>query len=209
MALYARVSSDRQDVDLSVAAQLRALRDHARKNDYIVVREYVDEAESGRIADRPEFSKMIDAASKAEAPFKEILVWKFSRFTRKREHAVAFKSLLRRKGVRVVSITEQADDSPTGKLLEGIIESVDEFYSENLAQEVLRGMREAALSGLLGFQLLTLRLQPRHGSGWSEEAPYTGARPGRLPHRESASSTWPRPATAWWPSPAPSTTRAS
>ena len=61
-----------------------------------------------------------------------MLVWKFSRFTRKREHAVAFKSLLRRKGVRVVSITEQADDSPTGKLLEGIIESVDEFYSENL-----------------------------------------------------------------------------
>ena len=74
VALYARVSSDRQDVDLSVAAQLRALRDHARKNDYIVVHEYVDEAESGRIADRPEFSKMIEAASKAEAPFKEILI---------------------------------------------------------------------------------------------------------------------------------------
>ena len=47
-ALYARVSSDRQDVDLSVAAQLRALRDHARKNNYMIVREYVDEAESGR-----------------------------------------------------------------------------------------------------------------------------------------------------------------
>ena len=44
----------------------------------------------------------------------------------------------------MVSITEQADDSPTGKLLEGIIESVDEFYSEDLAQEVTRGMREAA-----------------------------------------------------------------
>ena len=146
-ALYARVSSDRQDVDLSVAAQLRALRDHARKNGYIVAREYVDEAESGRIADRPEFRKMIDAASKTNAPFREILVWKFSRFTRKREHAVAFKSMLRRKGVRVVSITEQADDTPTGKLLEGIIESVDEFYSENLAQEVTRGMREAASRG--------------------------------------------------------------
>ena len=146
-ALYARVSSDRQDVDLSVAAQMRALRDYARKNGYLVAREYVDEAESGRIADRPEFRKMIDAATKTNAPFREILVWKFSRFTRKREHAVAFKSLLRRKGVRVISITEQADDTPTGKLLEGIIESVDEFYSENLAQEVLRGMREAASRG--------------------------------------------------------------
>ena len=146
-ALYARVSSDRQDVDLSVAAQLRALRDYAEKNNYVVTREYIDEAESGRVADRPEFRKMLDAATADDAPFAQILVWKFSRFTRKREHAVAFKSMLRRRGVRVVSITEHADDSPTGKLMEAIIESVDEFYSANLAEEVTRGMREAASRG--------------------------------------------------------------
>ena len=75
-ALYARVSSDRQDVDLSIAAQLRALRDYAEKHDYLVAREYVDEAESGRIADRPQFQKMLNEAAKPEAPFKEILVWK-------------------------------------------------------------------------------------------------------------------------------------
>ncbi len=147
VALYARVSSDRQDVDLSVAAQLRALRDYAAKHGYVVAQEYVDEAESGRVADRPQFRRMLEAASRPDAPFQEILVWKFSRFTRKREHAVAFKSMLRRRGVRVVSITEHADDSPTGKLMEAIIESVDEFYSENLAQEVTRGMREAASRG--------------------------------------------------------------
>ena len=146
-ALYARVSSDRQDVDLSVAAQLRALRDYAEKNGYVVAREYVDEAESGRVADRPQFREMIEEGSKPKAPFEVILVWKFSRFTRKREHAVAFKAQLRRKGIRVVSITEQAEDNATGRLLEGIIESVDEYYSENLAQEVVRGMREAASRG--------------------------------------------------------------
>ncbi len=90
---------------------------------------------------------MIEEGSKPKAPFEVILVWKFSRFTRKREHAVAFKSQLRRKGIRVVSITEQAEDNATGRLLEGIIESVDEYYSENLAQEVVRGMREAASRG--------------------------------------------------------------
>ena len=146
-ALYARVSSDRQDVDLSVSAQLRALKDYARANGYSVARQYIDEAESGRVADRPQFREMIEEDSQPKAPFEVILVWKFSRFTRKREHAVAFKSMLRRKGVRVVSITEHADDSPTGKLMEAIIESVDEFYSENLAQEVVRGMREAASRG--------------------------------------------------------------
>ena len=146
-ALYARVSSDRQDVDLSVSAQLRALKDYAKANGYSVAREYVDEAASGRVADRPQFREMIEEGSQPNSPFREILVWKFSRFTRKREHAVAFKSMLRRKGIRVVSITEHADDSPTGKLMVAIIESVDEFYSENLAQDVVRGMREAALRG--------------------------------------------------------------
>ena len=146
-ALYARVSSDRQDVDLSVSAQLRALKEYAKANGYSVAREYIDEAESGRVADRPQFREMIEEGSKPKAPFEVILVWKFSRFTRKREHAVAFKSQLRRKGIRVVSITEQAEDNATGRLLEGIIESVDEYYSENLAQEVVRGMREAASRG--------------------------------------------------------------
>ena len=146
-ALYARVSSDRQDVDLSVAAQLRALRDYAERSGFVVAREYIDEAESGRIANRPQFQRMLDDARAPDAPFQEILVWKFSRFTRKREHAVAFKSMLRRRGIRVTSITEHADDTPTGKLMEAIIESVDEFYSENLAQEVIRGMREAASRG--------------------------------------------------------------
>ena len=73
-ALYARVSSNRQDVDLSVAAQHRALRDYARENGYVVAREYVDEAESGRVADRPQFKKMIDTASNANAPFREIFI---------------------------------------------------------------------------------------------------------------------------------------
>ena len=118
---------------------------------------------------------MLDAASADDAPFEEILVWKFSRFTRKREHAVAFKSMLRRRGIRVISITEHADDTPTGKLMEAIIESVDEFYSENLAQEVTRGMREAASRGLLGLQPHALRLPQGPHPGRGEEAPQAGA----------------------------------
>ena len=53
-----------------MSAQLRALRDYAEKNGYLVAHEYVDEAESGRIADRPEFRKMIDAASRPTPPFR-------------------------------------------------------------------------------------------------------------------------------------------
>ena len=73
-ALYARVSSDRQDVDLSVAAQLRALRNYAETGGYLVACEYVGEAESGRIADRPQFRKRLEGASRPNAPFHEILM---------------------------------------------------------------------------------------------------------------------------------------
>ena len=145
--LYVRVSSDKQDVELSLSAQLRHLREHAGSNQYAIVGEYVDEPESGRTSARPRFQEMIAEARRPSKPFDTILVWKYSRFARNREDSVVYKSLLKRHGVRVVSITEPFQDTPTGRLMEAIIESLDEFYSANLAQEIVRGMRESASRG--------------------------------------------------------------
>ena len=145
--MYARVSSDRQDVDLSISAQLKALQEYADRNGYHVVSEYVDEAESGLSIDRPGFKAMIGAARQTTPPFRVILVWKLSRFARNREDSIIYQSLLRKQGVQVVSINEPVEDTPSGRLLEGIIEVIDEFYSANLSQDVLRGMRECASRG--------------------------------------------------------------
>ena len=147
VALYARVSSEKQDVELSISAQLKALREYADKNGHAVVKEFVDEAESGKTTARPAFLEMISAARRSQKPFNLILVWKYSRFARSREDSIVFKTKLRKNGVRVVSITEPAEDTPTGKLLEAMIESLDEFYSANLGEEVTRGMRESASRG--------------------------------------------------------------
>ena len=146
-ALYARVSSEKQDVDLSISAQLKALREYATRNGHEVVKEYVDEAESGKTTARPAFREMISAARRSQKPFDLILVWKYSRFARSREDSIVFKTMLRKNGIRVISISEPAEDTPTGKLLEAMIESLDEFYSANLGEEVTRGMRESASRG--------------------------------------------------------------
>lgn len=146
-AIYARVSSERQDVDLSISAQLKALREYAERNGCLVVKEFVDEAESGRSIDRPGFKAMIAASRQSIPPFKVILVWKLSRFARNREDSIIYKSLLRKHGIQVVSINEPVEDTPSGRLLEGIIEVIDEFYSANLSQDVVRGMRENASRG--------------------------------------------------------------
>ena len=146
-AIYARVSSDSQDVDLSISAQLRALRDYAAKHECEVVREFVDEAESGRTASRPAFKELIALARTHQPPFEAVLVWKLNRFARSRVDSVTYKTLLKSKGIKVISINEPLDDSPSGKLLEGVIESIDEFYSANLGQDIKRGMRENAQRG--------------------------------------------------------------
>lgn len=148
VALYARVSSEKQaEKDLSLPAQLKTLREYALKRNWNIIEEFIDEAESARTADRPAFQKMISFAKQKNPPFNVILVWKLNRFARNREDSIIYKSLLRKRGIQIVSINENLDEGPTGKLLEGIIESIDEFYSENLSQDTIRGLKENALRG--------------------------------------------------------------
>ena len=146
--LYARVSSERQaEKDLSIPAQLKALRQYADKHGWRVAEQFVDEAQSARTADRPEFQRMIALAKQKGRPFTVILVWKLSRFARNREDSILYKAMLRKHGVQIVSINEPIDDSPSGRMLEGMIEVVDEFYSANLASDTIRGLNENASRG--------------------------------------------------------------
>jgi site-specific DNA recombinase len=91
----------------------------------------VDEVQSGKTtARRSAFKEMVSMARRSSKPFETILVWRFARFARNREDSVVFKALLRKHGVKVISISEPSDDTPTGRLLEAIIECLDEFYSD-------------------------------------------------------------------------------
>ena len=148
IVIYARVSSEQQaEKDLSIPAQIKELRKYALDRAWDVVDVYVDEAESARTANRPAFKEMIAAAKRKEKPFDAILVWKLSRFARNREDSVIHKSLLKRQQISVVSMNEPVDESAAGSLLEGIIEVIDEFYSANLSQDTVRGMKENASRG--------------------------------------------------------------
>jgi len=162
VALYARVSSEKQaEKDLSIPAQLKQMRHYCLVRRWQVISEYIDEAESARTANRPEFQRMIAEGGTKQKPFEAILVWKLSRFARNREDSVVYKSLLRKHGIQVISINEAVDDSPSGGLLEGMIEVMDEFYSANLAQDTLRGMRENASHGYFTGGTPPLGYRPR------------------------------------------------
>ena len=147
VALYARVSSERQDVDLSITAQLKALREHAKKNDYQVTRQYVDEAESARTTDRAKFQEMLADAKRKDKPFGAILIWSYSRFARNIEDAAVLKGMLRRQKVKLISITEPFDDTPHGEAMGAILDVFNHLTSAILTQDVIRGMRESASRG--------------------------------------------------------------
>ena len=151
-ALYIRVSTHEQD-ELSPDAQIRLGLEYAKSNNILVPKEYIFiESVSGRkVKNRHEFQRMISIAKSEEHPIDVVLVWKFSRFARNQEESIVYKSMLKKDGVEVISISEPLIDGPFGSLIERIIEWMDEYYSIRLSGEVQRGMKEKALRN--GYQI--------------------------------------------------------
>lgn len=134
--LYARVSTDRQaQTDLSIPAQLDAMREHAKKNGWHVVGHFVDEGESARTADRPELKNLLQRC-REEKDVDAVIIHKIDRLARNLVDYATIKAILKQKGVRLVSVCEPFDDNPVGNLLENIIASISEWYSANLGQEI-------------------------------------------------------------------------
>ena len=147
--LYARVSTESQaQLGHSLEAQINTMREYASQMSWVVAGEYIDRGLSGRSNERAAFLAMINFATSPHANISAILVHKLDRFSRSREDAIFYKALLKKKGVSVISITEPLEASPAGLLVEGILETIAEFYSQNLAEEVKKGQLQVAKKGL-------------------------------------------------------------
>lgn len=142
--IYARYSSHSQ-TEQSIEGQLHDNHAWAKQQGYTVIAEYIDRALSGTKDTRPDFQRMIADAAKKQ--FEIVIVWKLDRFARNRYDSAIYKAKLKKYGVRVVSVKEQISDTPEGIILEGLLESMAEYYSSNLAQNIRRGQRESALKG--------------------------------------------------------------
>lgn len=90
---------------------------------------------------------MIALARTKHPPFDAILIWKLNWFARSRIDSITYKKLLKDRGIKVLSINEPLDDTPSGRMLEGVIETMDQFYSENMGEDIKRGLRDSAQRG--------------------------------------------------------------
>lgn len=143
---YARFSSNNQREE-SIDAQLRAIREYCETNGIQLVEVFTDEAISGKTDNRDNFQKMVQGVIKGYYDVDAILVHKFNRFARNKYDSALYKKRLKEVGVKVISVTQNIDDTPEGELLEGFLETIDQYYSANLAVEVRKGLRENALKG--------------------------------------------------------------
>ena len=141
---YARFSSDNQREE-SIDAQLRAINEYCDTNDIRILRIFKDEAQSARTAKRPAFQELFGLIK--ENPSDYLIVHKLDRFARNRADAAFYRSKLKEAGMRLVSVLERLDDSPESIIMEGILESMNEYYSANLSRETKKGLRENILQG--------------------------------------------------------------
>jgi site-specific DNA recombinase len=144
---YARFSSENQNEN-SIIAQLRAIREYAKKNGVSIVREYIDEAKSATTDDRPEFLRMIAEITSGIVEVDLVFVHKFDRFARNRYDAAVYRHQLGQKSVRLVAVDQPLDDSPESVILEALLEGMAEYYSKNLSREIKKVKKENALQGL-------------------------------------------------------------
>lgn len=141
---YMRMSTDRQEY--SIDSQERLIKAFAQQNQYGIIRNYIDEGISGRNAEkRPQFLQMIDDSAKGE--FQYVIIYDSSRFARNLEQSLVYKSILKKNGVELISITEPVLDEDTSLITDALFGAMNEMYSRKLSKNVKRGMEQKALRG--------------------------------------------------------------
>ena len=151
---YLRVSTRGQaergggaDEGFSIPAQREANKKKALSMGAMIGKEFVDRGASAKSADRPELQKMLEYVKENADRVDYVIVHKVDRLARNRGDDIDIMRVLRECGVQLVSASESIDDTPAGMLLHGIMSSIAEFYSQNLANEVKKGITEKVKGG--------------------------------------------------------------
>lgn len=136
-----RYSSHRQK-DVSIEQQVAACQAHAADLGIALVESYEDRAISGKTDNRPAFRRMMRDAE--AGLFAYVIAWKSNRIGRNMMEAMVNEARLSELGVKVLCVEEDFDDSAAGRFALRSMMNVNQFYIENMAEDIRRGMRDNA-----------------------------------------------------------------
>ena len=138
---YGRYSSHNQK-DISIEQQLEKCQELAREFGIHIIEIYHDRAVTGRTDKRKDFQRMMkDAAS---GRFKYVIAWKSNRIGRDMLEALVNEARLQELGVRILYVEEDFDDTAAGRFAARSMMNVNQFYSENMAEDIKRGLYDNA-----------------------------------------------------------------
>lgn len=165
---YLRVSTPEQaEKDLSIPAQRQAVAAYAERNGKTIDREYLEPGRSGTDINRKAFRQMLEDVLRPGSDIGVIVVHHTSRFTRNATQARVVKEQLRRKGVKVMSVSQEIKDDPIGQFIEGIFECIDQYESELNGMRTSAAMKEAVKQGYYpcgkppyGYQAVKVEVSP-------------------------------------------------
>jgi site-specific DNA recombinase len=146
-AIYARVSSDRQKENHTIASQTAALIEYAQKNGYSVPPEWVfqDEGYSGAILVRPGLERLRDLA--AEGQIAAALVYSPDRLSRKYAYQILLSEELSRCGVELIFLKAPTGATPEDQLLVQFQGMIAEYERAQIAERCRRGKKHMAQHG--------------------------------------------------------------
>lgn len=150
--IYCRVSSLEQVDGTSLESQERMCREYAKREGITVLEVFVDKGESAKTADRTEFIKAISFCSQKKNKVQVFIVYKLDRFARKQEDHIGVRATLKKYGTELRSVTEPIDDTPMGKMMEGILSTFAEFDNNVRTERSTNGMRERLKQGTWVWQ---------------------------------------------------------
>lgn len=154
--IYVRVSTREQartgggEEGYSIPAQRLACIEKAQQIGADVAEIYIDAGESAKTARRPQLQRMLRDVAELHPDY--VIVHKIDRLARNRADDIAINMALRKVGTQLVSCSEAITDTPSGKFLYNIMADMAQFYSDNLAQEVKKGLTAKAAEGGTPFK---------------------------------------------------------
>ena len=141
--IYARFSSNNQN-EISITGQLDACFAHCEKYNIKVKCIYVDMAQTAKFDNRVAFQKLNADVLEEYHNGCRMLVYANNRFARNRADSVLYRGFYDRFGIVFDSVTEICPRGQDGVFITSIREVMDQYYSENLAQNVTRGLLQRA-----------------------------------------------------------------
>jgi site-specific DNA recombinase len=149
--IYVRVSTEEQArvgggaEGYSIPFQRDACRRKAEELNLTVVEEYVELGRSATTVNRPEFQRMF--AELGAQQITHVIVHKLDRLSRSPKADYFVDSGLEATRAALVSVSEYIDDTPQGKLNLQIQRGMASYYSNNLATEVIKGLKSKLAAG--------------------------------------------------------------